>query len=186
MAWYPSNREQCSNALWLAYGLVIGWITHPGIWPVYWTPIRWVAFQLAQASQEGLWTADIGGDAGASVGILQFNVANVRAGLVTDAERRDPLRSGVAAARLVSASIWGGRGLDGDRRWLFWLVLPFLGWPYLRHLWTHGAGGLDSDGGVVAVVGHALSETERGLPAVLVLRGVSLVPLAVGWLWVRR
>lgn len=191
MTFLPANALQARNLLCFLLGCLASWALHPGVWLAF-GPLRWLAFMGATASVESGYEAAIAGDSGASVGMAQFNAANVRSGLITDADRRSPWRSGLATGRYVQAAIFGSAqyGIAGDWRWLPVLAIPGLGWAYLRQLWTHGPGGLRAaDAGVRTVVWHALvaeNERKRGLPAVLTFRGLSLGLVWAARTWVRR
>ena len=136
-AWALTSGKWSSILLMLAGGMV-GWLLNPSIWLVA-GPVRWCALLLTRAAQESGYSAGAAGDGGASVGILQFNVANIDTyGDGTSTWRSSPFRSGLAAAEYVSDAL--------SASWSWWSAIrkPWSGVAAFGHLWTHGLSGYAS------------------------------------------
>lgn len=110
-----------SSAVWLMWlGALWGQLTVPG---AAWFPTgRLMRALYATAWVESAMNPDAVGDAGASIGILQFNV--VRVGLVSrDGWRKSAFWSGVGAVRYIAlldtADVWAllKPGLSGLAAW---------------------------------------------------------------------
>ena len=175
-----------STILPLVLGLLLGWLMNPILWLIA-SPPRWIAMVLARAAQESGYSASVGGDGGASVGILQFNVANIGVYGDEDASpdwRTSPYASGRAAADYVADAL--------TTSWRWWILrVPVLGPVALGHLWTHGLSGygsLDEAGAEAAAEGR-YGGAMRFWAAVIVapwLLFVAVVAFAAAWRRRRR
>jgi hypothetical protein len=171
---FPQSSEGWLSLAALLFGGLLSWLAHPGVWLVA-GPFRWLAMLAATASQESGFNREAVGDAGRSVGILQFYDSTWQ-GLGYDLENRTNCAwQGWAAGAYVQAAI------ADDLRWLA-IVAPVYGFPLLRVLWTSGPGAWDrgavSEGlARVALEGRAPSawRTWRVLSFVALAGAVALV-----------
>lgn len=122
---------------WL--GILVGWLTHPAVWWISFTPFRVLHFLSARAAQES------GGSASAlnpddngysSGGLLQFWEPTWTALSGRPLEDRfSPFLSGYYGVAMLQDALL--------RSWKWWIVLrvPVLGYSSLCYLWTHGTSG---------------------------------------------
>lgn len=124
---------------WLFFhlGCLLGWATHPLLWPVY-SPWRWLFYMGITATQESGGNAGAVGDDGASLGMLQFFQPTRAALGMTDEQAKSPLWSGYYGAVYVS------QALLSDWSWWYSLSLPVYGAGALRVLWRSGIGAASS------------------------------------------
>jgi len=110
----------------------LSWLLHPIIWLAF-GPLKWMAMLSATAAQESTFNPDAVGDAGRSVGILQFYDSTWADLELGDLDRRYKIGwQGWAAGKYVQTAILH------DWTWLGRLLIPYYSGGWSRILWVNG------------------------------------------------
>lgn len=125
---WPSTASRWYAALLLTLGAIVAWATCPRLWPM--GPFGAARRVWAIAAQESGFNPDASGDAGASIGILQYNDA--KADWYGEGWRSSPFLSGFAFRKY-----W----LDAPWPWLWRIWLPGVGVYWVRYAWVKGYAG---------------------------------------------
>lgn len=175
---FPVDSDEWNDLASFLFGAYTTYATRPWLWVVF-PPPRFSACLIGIVSQESAFNSSASGDAGASIGMAQFNDANVSilgADYSDGSWRYDPMSSGKAAALYMSTWL-----LTNPVAWV--ALCPGLGYPMVRYSWTHGIShGTEAISGGVAQVldadDDAISE-QRGLVAFMTWSAILWAPLMI-------
>lgn len=150
LVWGVYRKTPISVAAPFFLGTCVGWITHPVLWTIYYSPFRLYRYLCAMVELESAWSTDAIGDTSltySSYGLLQFqsyNWENLTGTSITETDNwKSPYRQAIVGAAYLQDAILT------SPIWLVWLRAPILAPLAHRVLWRRGVvsvWGYDSDG----------------------------------------
>jgi len=138
LAWGVMRKTPISVVMPFFVGVCVGWVTHPVLWLVYWTPVSLFRNLAAQVELESAWVTNAVGDntlTYSSYGLLQFQsyVWESLTGADLGDVWKSPYKQGIVGSAYLQDAILA------KPSWVVWLSLPLFGPIALRTLWRGGA-----------------------------------------------